>query len=331
MSTNFMGRRLGLRQNPTMRMRSTPWGWLTVLLVAGGLLPWRVPAGSTDHPRFRFGVVSDIQYADKADQGARAYRAALPKLEATIAALNRQRVAFVVNLGDVIDGNGARSAADLQAVTAVLERLDPPWRHVLGNHCLEVDRPTLMRALELKRSWYEFRKSGWRFLVLDGMDVSRKAPRESPKALLAQEHLRRNPRLPAYNGAIGPEQLDWFRQRLAAARSARDRVMVLCHHPVLPASSDTSLLLWNWEEVLSVVVEARCVVSWFNGHDHRGGYAERNGVHFVSFPGLIESPGTGPDYGVVEVFDDRFVIQGTGSVFSRSLRIRPGAKQDPGL
>ncbi len=294
---------------------------MVLSLVLAARTPCQAMADSRDRPRFCFGVIADVQYADKAAGGSREYRAALPRLASSVASLNQHRLAFVVNLGDLIDGNGEKSTTELRQVTDVLERLRVPWHHVIGNHCLEVERPALMRALRLKRSWYEFRHKGWRFLVLDGMDVSVKAPAGSPNALAAAEYRLRNPKLAAYNGAVGPQQLDWLRKRLAAAASAQEHVIVLCHHPVLPASSNLSLVLWNWEEVLSVVTRAGCVVAWLNGHDHRGGYARYAGVHFVSFPGLVESAGNGPCYGVVEAFDNQLVIQGTGSVPTRTLTI----------
>lgn len=291
-----------------------PIGW-------GADAPPTTPA--SPEPLFRFGVIADIQYADKPVPGPRQYRASLAKLDRCIAWLNRQPLSFVANLGDIIDGNGPRSAEDLARVMEHLKPLEAPWRHVIGNHCLELDRSVLMPALGLSAPWYGFTQNDWRFLVLDGMDVSIKAPKDSPSGRAAREYLDVNPKLPTYNGALGPAQLEWLKAQLAAARAAGQRVIVFCHHPVLPAASDASSILWNGAEVVELLVEAGCVAAWFNGHDHRGGYAESRGIHFVTFPGLVEAPVDQAACAIVEVNADRLVIQGFGTVPSRTLALRP--------
>lgn len=288
------------------------------------------PTPAAAEPLFRFGVIADIQYADKPAPGVRQYRTSLAKLDRCVAWLNQQPLAFVANLGDIIDGNGPRSAEDLARVSEHLKPLQAPWRHVIGNHCLELDRAVLLPALGLSAPWYEFTQNGWRFLVLNGMDVSVKAPKDSPSGRAAREYLEINPKLPTYNGALGPDQLDWLKAQLAAARGAGQRVIVMCHHPVLPAASDASSILWNGAEVVNVLVEAGCVAAWFNGHDHRGGYAEHQGIHFVTFPGLVEAPADQSACAIVEVRPDRLVIQGLGTVPSRTLALRPMPRDSAG-
>lgn len=270
-------------------------------------------------PLFRFGVVADVQYADKPDAGQRHYRGALAEIESAVAAFNREPLAFVANLGDLIDGNGPESETDLDRVLEVFGRLRVPVRHVVGNHCLEVTRPRLEAKLGLKSTWYSFRRAGWRFVVLDGMDVSLKAPPDSPGRAAAVRWIEQHPKAPTYNGALGPRQLEWFRAQLQSARRAGDQVIVFCHHPVLPASSDRNHVLWNHETVWEILSENGPVAAWFSGHDHRGGYAARQGTHCVTFPGLVEAPAGRGAQAVVEVWPDRLVIQGMGMVPSRVL------------
>jgi 3',5'-cyclic AMP phosphodiesterase CpdA len=274
---------------------------------------------STGQPLFRFGVIADVQYADKEPQGNRRYRAALEKLQACVAELNRQDLAFVVNLGDLIDGQGAAAASELATVAGVFAQLKAPVRHVIGNHCLEVDRPALMKTLKLRSPYYEFEVQGWRFIVLDGMDISVKAPKGSVEAAQAQQYLARSPGLPTYNGAIGPGQLAWLKQRLAEARQRKQKVVVFCHHPSSAAASTIAHTLWNAAEVESALAEAGCVAAYFAGHDHQGGYARHHGIHHVTIPGLLEAPENANAYAVVEVFADQLAVRGVGTVPSRVL------------
>lgn len=296
-------------------------------LVCGvGLLfcgPGRSDIGSTNQPLFRFGVIADVQYADKEPQSKRRFRAALEKLRACVGQLNQQDLAFVVNLGDLIDGHGAASAAELATVAGVLAQLKAPVRHVIGNHCLEVDRPALLKTLRLDSPYYEFEVKGWRFIVLDGMDISVKAPKGSPEARQAQQYLARSPNLATYNGAIGATQLAWLKQTLADASRRKQKVIVFCHHPTLPVASLAGITLWNAAEVESALAAAGCTRAYIAGHDHQGWYAQQDGIHHLTIPGMVDAPDESNAYAVVEVFADRLVVHGVGTVPSRVLATRP--------
>ena len=98
---------------------------------------------------FRFGLFADVQYADKEAQGPRHYRESAAKLKACVDDFNQRDLAFVVNFGDLIDGHGAQSEPELKQMLDLVKPLHAPLHHVIGNHCLEVERPALMRALNL--------------------------------------------------------------------------------------------------------------------------------------------------------------------------------------
>jgi len=51
----------------------------------------------------RFGLVTDVHYADADPRGNRCYRDSLAKLERAIATFNTLDLSFVVELGDFID------------------------------------------------------------------------------------------------------------------------------------------------------------------------------------------------------------------------------------
>ena len=177
-------------------------------------------------------------------------------------------------------------------------------------------------------AYYEFAVNGWRFLVMDGMDLSvadgSRAPgtpqRESGQDMF--EHLRaaRAPNANDWNGGIGPRQLDWLRDCLKRASHNHECVVLFCHHPVLRESSTPAHLFWNHEAVRQILDSEPSVAAWFNGHDHQGGYAARNGIHYVTFPGMVES-GEQTAYTVVDVYADRLELEGTGSHPTRTLRI----------
>ncbi len=307
-----MGRTLG---------RHIAWALLVVMgqtpLFAG---QGQGPDEAKTTPLFRFGVVTDVQYGDKDTAGKRRYRESPEKLKACVADLNRQDLAFVMNLGDIIDGNGRKTASDLALIAGLFQPLKAPVHHIIGNHCLVADRATLMKSLGLRDPYYEFSRDGWRFIVLFGMDVSLYAPKGSDEYNQAVEIRTRSPKLPSFNGAIGPKQLTWLSQRLADAKEQIQKVIVFCHHPVCPAATKPDLLLWNYQEVEKTLAKSNCVVACICGHDHEGGYAQQDGIHHLTMPGMIESPSGSNCYAVVDVFNDRLVLKGVGTATSRVLR-----------
>ena len=72
-----------------------------------------------------------------------------------------------------------------------------------------------------------------------------------------------------------------------AGRRTGDRA--LCHFPDLAAASTSVHLLWNQEEVLSILSSSPAVAAYLNGHDHQGGYAEQGGINSITFQGVVES------------------------------------------
>ena len=289
--------------------------WFSFVLVAFGQ--------QAEQPIFRFGIVADVQYADKPAKGKRHYNESADKLRACVSDFNRQELAFVANLGDTIDGDGGKSAADMVLIAGIFRQLTCPVRHVLGNHCLDVPRPALLKELGLKSPYYEFARERWRFLVLNGMDVSYKSPEGSKQAKEAKSYLEKNPKLNKYAGALGEEQMAWLREQLADAARQKQRVIVFCHHPILAAASSPAAVLWNAAEVEAALARSGCVVAWINGHDHKGGYAFANGIHHLTVHGMVESPTGGNSYAVASVFETRIAVEGKGTTPSRVLEINP--------
>ena len=322
--------------NATLRSRTLTFLTVALALVCGALsAPYSSAAAAPNSGAaaenspllFEFGLVADIQYASKADVGQRSYRASIAKLRPCVAEFNREPLAFAVSLGDLIDGNGEASLADLRAVLDTLKPLVFPMRHVIGNHCLAVERPQLLSELALSSAYYTFARPGWRFIVLDGMDVSSKTPPGSPEAAEYADYLKVNSGLASYNGAVGKRQLAWLRSALSDSRLAGERVVLFVHHPLLEASSDPGLLLWNAAEVRQLLEESGNVVACFNGHDHRGGYGQKSGIHYVTLAGMVEA--ANPTYALARVYPDRITLAGRGAMPSRVLAFSPTPKPWP--
>lgn len=283
---------------------------------------------TSETPRFQFGLVADIQHADKDGRGKRRYRESLDAFKRCVDGWRDEDLAFTIQLGDLIDGRGtlAETREDLDAVLGVYASLpQTPHRHVLGNHCLTMPRPELERRLGLDRSWYSFERDGWRFIVLDSLDLSvfgrpEGSHRHKQAAtMLAELKAAGALNAEAWNGGISRPQLEWLDAELTKSDREGSRAVVLSHLPVLAAASSEHHVLWNHEAVRKILNAHASTHAFLAGHDHEGGYAVEGAVHHVTVPGLVEAPIGGDAYAIVKAFKDRLLIDGVGTVADRVL------------
>jgi len=250
-------------------------------------------------PLFSFGLVADVQYGDMPDRPPRFYRTSLDRLRQCVTELNRHKLDFTVQLGDIINGNTIpeKTPEDLDRVLAEFARLDSRLYHVVGNHCLNAGRELLAKRLKLQRAYYDFVPEGvegWRLVVLDGNDAG--------------------------YGVLGKEQIRWLETTLAKAKSRGERVLLLNHFALLPKAAARSRMK-SQEPVRGIINRSGCVVAYFAGHEHAGGYAEDGGIYHLTLQGMVEAPGRNA-YAIVDVFEDRIVVRGFGAVPSRTLPLK---------
>jgi manganese-dependent ADP-ribose/CDP-alcohol diphosphatase len=271
-------------------------------------------------PRLRFGVIADCQYADEDvnQKLNRYYRLSPQKLREAVAALNRSPLDFTVNLGDTID----REFDSFETVVPIFRQLRATCYHALGNH--DFDVAPALKKLVAKRmgvdegTFFSWHCKGWRFLMLDGNEISLFAhAKEDPEYAASESYFRSLPGTPAnYNGAIGRGQLAWLRGELEAARLHHERVIVFCHYPVFPANVHN---LWNAGELVGLLSSFKDVVAaWMNGHNHAGNYGTKDSVHYLNFKGMVDT--TGNCWAEVAVFDDRIEVTGFAREPSRTLK-----------
>jgi hypothetical protein len=82
------------------------------------------------------------------------------------------------------------------------------------------------------------------------------------------------------------------------------------------------------EPLRGIINGSGCVVAYFAGHDHAGGYAVDGTVHHVTVQGMVEAPRRNA-YAIVDVFDQRIRIHGFGKVPSRGLPVQDRATSRP--
>jgi manganese-dependent ADP-ribose/CDP-alcohol diphosphatase len=226
-----------------------------------------------------------------------------------------------------------------------------PILHAYGNHCLyNLDRPSLQRKLGIPfvkepcGDLVGYRSHGHkkiRFVILDSYDVAtmRRCSETSQKYRQAANILRKNnPNYPAhenspagltgvtkrfvaFNGGVGKVQLEWLQSTLQQAREANEKVIVLSHQPILPASTSPVCLIWNYQQVLSTLRRYKdVVVASFSGHAHKGGYDRDpvSGIHFRVFEAALENADPDKTYAFIDMYEDRLSVRGIGNCKSAS-------------
>ncbi|KAF6003881.1 hypothetical protein F1559_003246 [Cyanidiococcus yangmingshanensis] len=123
-----------------------------------------------------------------------------------------------------------------------------------------------------------------------------------------------------------PLQLVWLEGVLTECRTRREFALVVGHVPIAPGSAAPSLLLWNYEEVMTLFRAYRDVVKLvLAGHEHDGGYAQVDGIHYLTLPGLVNAAeGDDNAYAILELMGHSFArLHGFGRVPSRLLLFQP--------
>ena len=283
---------------------------------------WAPAARSQDTPILRIGVIADIQYGDVDPAGTRYYRSSLGKLEECVADLNREKVNFSVNLGDLVD----RNPGDMEAVLVRLKALDRKVYNTTGNHDYVgiTDNKALYRQLGMPGEYYSFRQGKWLFIMLNTNEVASYAnvagtgkEKELAEALdRIKKRGRNNDK--TWNGAISAKQMRWLTKLLKNAERKGMNVLVLSHHPLFPEEGFTAL---NDKEILETLASYSCVKGAISGHHHPGAFGTYKGIPCITTEGMIETESTNA-YGVLDIYENKFVLRGRGRTVTHEVGIR---------
>ncbi|WPP53049.1 metallophosphoesterase [Catalinimonas niigatensis] len=272
---------------------------------------------------FSFGVIADAQYCDCEPAIGRYYRKSVQKLSDCLQTLNQHELSFILDMGDLID----RDFSSFDKILEVYGQSKFRVYRTLGNHdyAVEEDKKQQVAArLGMHESaYYDFIYLGWRFIVLNGNEVStfahppgREAEKEAQE-ILSQMQARQAINAKEWNGGISGKQLQWLETKLEEAKVLNQKTIVMGHYPLYPPDPHN---LWNDEEVVRLLTAYSQVVAYFNGHHHAGNYGQKAQVHFLNFKGMVETEEENT-FAVVEVYQDRLWVKGFGREESRELKI----------
>lgn len=269
---------------------------------------------SPTEPILRIGLIADPQYADQETRGKRYYRESLWKLEEAIDTFNHHGVDFVQNLGDVID----LEWRSFDSILPIYDKLNPDIENyqLLGNHDFSIDslyKKDLLSRMSMPNYYYSYVRNGWRFIVLDCTDIAYFSNSvhnyDTTQVNAYFEKAIEKPNGKLWNSGIGEEQQQWLKLQLDSAQVAKQKVILFSHMPLRPIENSHNM--WNNDEILEIIENSPNVVAFINGHNHAGEYIFKNGIHYITVFGMVDTKiGS---YGILEIYQDSLVLKGYGN------------------
>jgi predicted phosphodiesterase len=271
---------------------------LTAVTAAGLIVSPELFARSGRQPVLRFGMLSDVHYADREPAGSRFYRQSLDKAKEAIDQMNRGKLDFAIEMGDFKDQdvvpNEANTLKYLTDIESVFRQFNSPTYHVLGNHDMDgISKQQFLERIEntdisSTESYYSFNRKGIHLVVLDG---------NFTKGGRAYDHGNFH-----WEDALIPvEEINWLKDDLKKNKLP----VIVFIHQMLDDSKNVKQAVQNAAEVRQILEQSGNVLCVFQGHVHEERYNLINGIHYYSVNAAVE--GDGPEnnaYMIVEVYKD---------------------------
>lgn len=242
-----------------------------------GAKPWTHERFDDSGDSFAFAIVSDLESG---------YRPGV--FEVAAAQLALLRPAFVLTVGDMIDGgkeDEARLQAEWDEFDARLKALNAPFFHLGGNH--DLTNPTQRRVWERRYGprYYHFSYRGVLFLVMDTEDYSQARMEEIYRQRAEYIAMRKTDPAKARTlpyatlmearvGEVSEAQSAYFEGVLKNNPNAR-WTFVLMHKPAWRRGDDHGL------KRIEAALKGR-PHTVLNGHVHRYSHEVRGGVDYIT-------------------------------------------------
>ena len=253
-------------------------------------------AKSGEKPLIRFGMISDVHYANREPAGNRFYNQSRGKVQEAIDRMNQEKLDFAIELGDFKDQdaipNEANTLKYLADIESVFQKFKGPTYHVLGNHDMDgISKQQFLQRVENSEisnteSYYSFNQKGVHFVILDG---------NFTKEGKAYDHGN----FSWEDASIPEEEISWLKDDL---KSNKLPVVVFIHQ-MLDESKNVKQAVQNAAAVRQVLEQSGKVLCVFQGHVHEERFNLINGIHYYSVNAVID--GDGPEnsaYMIVDIY-----------------------------
>ena len=240
-------------------------------------------------PLLRVGLMTDLHYGDKEPTKTRFYREALAKLDEAVEAMNREKPALVVELGDFIDQADSveRETEWLKTMESHFTKLTMPRHYVLGNHCVgTLTKQEFAAHTKGAGGHASFEENGVTFLILDACFREDGTPYERKNFNWQDSNLPK-------------AELAWLQ---AALSKASGPVIIFAHQRL---DMDKAHAVRNAAEVRALLEKSGKVHAVFQGHSHKNDYQQIGGIHYTTLVAMIEGSGMDNNgYSLLDIMSD---------------------------
>lgn len=268
----------------------------------------------------RFGIITDIHYADRTPNINRYYTESLQKVRECVDLMNEQQVDFLIEIGDLKDeGNPPKEADTLHFLNTIengFKRFKGPLYHVLGNHDHDsISKEQFLNGISnygfpKALNYYSFNKGSFHFVVLDANYTSDGKAYDHGNFDWKDSH-------------IPDEQLAWLKKDLSDHKMP---TVVFVHQQLDTPGFEADHKIYcpdNAEVVRKIIEDSGNVIGVFQGHYHPGSLNTINNIYYYTLKAVIE--GSGPknnNYAIVEIGKDLVTrVKGFRKTESQSLGV----------
>ena len=258
--------------------------WSLAVVIALICVGWIVALAS-DGDVLRIGIVTDVHAHDTDSPGeSKVMVNYAERLTAFVDAMNAWPADLTIELGDFVNGaivwgadygDPTRISRILDDALALFSALECPTHYVLGNHDLyDLSKDEFLATVGREERYYSFDLSGFHFVILD-------AEYNDP-AGDDYDHVFTRTKC-----QIPQHELDWLANDLAQT----DLPTIVCVHQPFDSEWDNIAggpPVVNSAEVRQLLSESGVVVAVFQGHVHNNVYAQIDGIHYVTFAGMVD-------------------------------------------
>ncbi|HBV66517.1 MAG TPA: alkaline phosphatase [Rhodopirellula sp.] len=241
----------------------------------------------------RFGMITDLHYADKSPSGSRHYRDTLAKLEKASDQIQKATPDFMVELGDLIDAADSveTELRYLKRINQEFSQLAKQRHYVLGNHCVDtLKKEEFLSEVQQKQSFYSFDSGNTHFIIIDSCFRSDGTP-----------YSRKNFKWTDAN--VPSHELEWLRSDLANTTLP---TIVLAHQRL---DTKDNHGVRNAADVREVFENSGKVQAVFQGHSHKNDYKDLNGIHYCTMVAMVEGKGVKNNgFSLVQVKPDTSIV-----------------------
>lgn len=257
----------------------------------------------------RFGVISDLHYADNdpVNDNNRYYRESIEKLRECVQVMNKEKVDFLIQLGDFKDQDNdnpdeEKTLEYLRTINDEFEKFEGPKYHVLGNH----DHDSISKqqfldnisihGLKHSRSFYSFDLNGFHFIVLDGNFKADGQAYDHGNFDWKEAYIPQN-------------QRKWLQEDL---RGTDSPTVIFVHQRLDRTEENKAYCIQNSDQINEIIHDSGKAVLVMQGHYHPGDITRDKGLNYYTIRGAITGSGLENNSFAIVDIDSKLNMKVTG-------------------